>query len=137
MRAYPQADGRGIIARKWSAYKEGGPLVLLCERIQKKMIQFGWPCRYEVEKTNRVFPLLARWFHLDGCETPQFWEALQNAVEIVSSACRFPAVLCAGVLSVDDGFSVDVKTGRIVRGFIRYEMQPDGKAKKIISETPF
>jgi len=81
---YPQPDGRGIIPRKWSVDKVHGPLVLLCERILKKLIQHGWPASYRCVATNRLHPTVAIWSNELG-DTPDFLAALDRAVFIV---CR-------------------------------------------------
>lgn len=88
MRAtYPQPDGRGIIARKWSVLKINGPLVLVCEKVLKKLIQHGWPASYSLVKTNRLYPTVAIWSN-DLGETPEFLLALERAIFIVARSFR-------------------------------------------------
>lgn len=65
----------------------GGPLVLICERILKKLIQHGWPASYEVQRSNRLSPSVAFWFNELG-ETPEFLAALELACEIVARSFR-------------------------------------------------
>lgn len=137
MRKFPQPDGRGIVPRKWSTLKECGPLVLLCERILKKMIQFGWPSRYETEATNRLFPTVARWFHLDGVDTPEFRKALAYAVEIVSASARVLVAFDGDRLSLCGEYNVDVISGRIVAGHVVFYKDESGRVKRKVSDVPF
>jgi len=100
MRAkYPQADGRGIVPRKWSVSKEYGPLVLIAERIQKKLIQHGWPVSYTVHPTNRLFPVVCDWINELG-ETPEFLAALQRATEITAREFRVTVQLRGSCLTL-------------------------------------
>lgn len=73
--------------RKWSVLKQGGPLVLVCEKVLKKLIQHGWPASYRMVATNRLFPTEAIWSNELG-ETAEFLEALDRAILIVAASFR-------------------------------------------------
>lgn len=96
---YPQPDGRGIIPRKWAVLKLGGPLVLVCEKVLKKLIQHGWPASYEVQASNRIFGTVAVWSNELG-ETPEFLLALERAIFIVAHSFRVPFSLRGTSLSL-------------------------------------
>lgn len=96
---YPQPDGRGIIPRKWSVLKINGPLVLVCEKVLKKLIQHGWPACYTLRRTNRLLPTNADWSNELG-ETPEFLAALERAIEIVSRSFRVTVSLSGCSLSL-------------------------------------
>lgn len=82
--AYVQPDGRGIVARKWSVDKGAGPVVLVAERIAKKLIQHGWPVELERLRPTRGQGQRVRLRLLTGPETPEFLAALECAVQIES-----------------------------------------------------
>lgn len=95
MRAkFPQPDGRGIVPRKWSVVKDCGPLVLVCEKVLKKLIQHGWPAFYQVQPTNRLHPVAVLWFNELG-ETVEFLDALERAITIVAGGYRVTVHLTA------------------------------------------
>lgn len=112
MRAkFPQPDGRGIVPRKWSVSKEYGPLVLVCERVLKKLIQHGWPASYEIAPTNRLQPTLAIWFNELG-ETPEFLQALDRAISIVAGAFRVTVSLSGTHLTLIGEWIVRLRYAR-------------------------
>jgi len=87
----------------------GGPLVLLCEKVLKKLIQHGWPASYTVKASNRLFPTVAVWSNELG-ETPEFLLALSRAIEIVAAGFRVSFLL--------DGVSLSLVGEWVVR--LRY-----------------
>lgn len=103
MRAkFPQPDGRGILPRKWSTLKTGGPLIYFAEKVLKWVIQHGYPALYEPEKTNRLFPVAVNFSNELG-ETVGFLQCLQDACEIAARALRvtFSLVGCRLTLAGD------------------------------------
>jgi hypothetical protein len=48
LRLMQRPSDQATTKRKWSADKTAGPLILLAEWLQKRLIQHAWPCRYEV-----------------------------------------------------------------------------------------
>lgn len=97
------SDQQATVKRKWSADKTAGPLVLLAEWIQKRMIQHGWPCAYEVlsskiqgpEEMAPVETLIHGVFFVEAKGRPkfteEFWEAFDCVMRIVTHEKRVRA----------------------------------------------
>lgn len=83
---FPQPDGRGILPRKWSADKLGGPLRYFAELVLKRLIQHGFPASYRMLSNGGV-PTVVR-FENELGETDAFLQALSDALEIVARRCR-------------------------------------------------
>lgn len=87
MRAkYPQADGRGVLPRKWSADKLGGPLLYFAELVLKRLIQQGFPASYR-PLSNSDDPQFVV-FENELGETALFMRALTDALVIVGRRVR-------------------------------------------------
>lgn len=102
--------------RKWSADSDCGPLVLLCERILKRMIKHGWPAAYSASTNeDHAYPSVAYWqSQIEGGETPAFWNALSQIIEVVASANRVSVQYAPPALALNGGYFVNKKSGRIV-----------------------
>lgn len=91
MRAkFPQADGRGILPRKWSADKLGGPLLYFAELVLKRLIQQGFPASYR-PLSNSAEPRFVVFENELGA-TSLFMRALIDAIEIIARRVR--CVVC-------------------------------------------
>lgn len=115
MRAkYPQADGRGIVPRKWSALKTGGPLIHFAELVLKRLIQHGWPADYK-SLWNEGESRLVRFDNELGV-TPEFEEALLRACQIVARRCRCLFSLAGTVLELSGWWWLKLRyaNGKIV-----------------------
>lgn len=110
--SYPQVDGRGIVRRKWSALKTGGPLIFVAERVQKKLIQHGYPASYEALPTNRVFTQVVV-FRNELGNTSSFLQCLLDCCEVVSRALRVPCFLDGCSLRLVGEWRLKVKQGYV------------------------
>lgn len=87
---FPQADGRALAPRKWSALKTGGPLVHFCELVLKKMIQVGFAASYRIVGNRQ------EWARFDSelPVTDEFLLALDRCCRIIARRCRCVAEAC-------------------------------------------
>lgn len=122
-----QLPERRTVRRKWSADKTAGPLVLLAEWMQKRMIQHAWPCRYvaswkyydafEAEADREETVYAVEFVPVNGAPafSQQFWEAFDTALRIVTYEKDVVAWREDGFLYLDGLHYVD-KYGKIRRG---------------------
>jgi len=118
---------RETVKRKWSADKSTGPLVLLAELLQKRLIQHAYPCAYTISWTKvKLGPedgalpdrrAYAVEFHpqKNRVFTDVFWSAFDTVLRIVTYECNVRAWREDGFLYLDGDYHVN-KYGKIKRG---------------------
>lgn len=92
--SYPQPDGRSIARRKWSTFKEGGPLVYFCELVLKKLIQHGFAASYRIVGNQFQWVL----FQNEIGETPEFLLCLKLCVEVLERRCKVTGQLLGAMV---------------------------------------
>lgn len=119
---------RQTVKRKWSADKSAGPLVLLAEWLQKRLIQHAYPCAYTVyrkapvtgpeESASLESEVYGVEFHAaEGRPEPteKFWDAFDAVLRIIMHEKDVVAWREDGMLYLDGLHYVD-KYGKIRRG---------------------
>lgn len=118
---------RETVKRKWSADKSAGPLVLLAEWMQKRLIQHAYPCDYTVSWSppklgpeENALPdrqAYAVEFHpqKNRIFTDAFWDAFDTVLRIVCYEKNIRAWREDGLLYLDGVYYVD-KYGKIKPG---------------------
>lgn len=85
-----RARDQATVKRKWSADKTAGPLVLLAEWVQKRLIQHGWPCDYvqsvytDVDDYSSVFCVTFVEYRNRPPFTSAFWDAFDAVLRVVA-----------------------------------------------------
>lgn len=107
MRAkFPQADGRGILPRKWSADKFGGPLLYFSELVLKRLIQQGFPASYRAMSNGRDPRFVL--FENEFGETSLFMRALIDSIEIIARRVRCVVCRDGCMLSLSGEWRLDL-----------------------------
>jgi len=119
---------RETVKRKWSADKSAGPLVLLAEWVQKRLIQHAYPCEYSISWKERALgpeenaaasrDAYAVEFHSAKGRAPPtaaFWAAFDTVLRIVTYEKNVRAWREDGMLYLDGEYHVD-KYGKIKPG---------------------
>lgn len=82
------SPNRGQGKKKWAVTKCDGPLIAVCEFIQKKLSQHYWPCTYAIE-INDFGDEMARFTPKNGADQPaDFERMLRLATRIVQDERR-------------------------------------------------
>lgn len=108
--------------------KSTGPLLLLAELVQKKLIQHSWPCDLQtgIKINNPVWDGEDQTYTVLGCRfVPRkgrtigsdFQEALETALRVVAHTSRARAYLEGTVIFLDGPHYVD-KYGKIRVGVL-------------------
>lgn len=112
-------DGRATVKRKWSADKTAGPLVLLAEWLQKRLIQHAWPCDIVVDRVRlsdieenadvRDVVRAVRFVPYRGASelTSEFWDAFDVLLRIVAYEKRLRAYRDGDMLHLDGVYHVN------------------------------
>ena len=112
---------RQTVKRKWSVEKSAGPLVLLAEILQKRLIQHAYPCEYTSYKKTDADGFTTVYgveFHSSRGRPPlgpKFWEAFDTVLRIVAYEKNLSAWREDGLLYLDGIYHVN-KYGVIRRG---------------------
>ena len=110
---------RATVKRKWSADASAGPLILLAEWMQKRLIQHAWPCAYvahwqvvqpvhENEDQRKIcvgvtfVPMAGRPPFTDA-----FWGAFDAVLRVVSHERRLRAYRDGPSLHLDGDWHVN------------------------------
>lgn len=104
MPRFPQADGRSVGKRKRSADKFRGPLIFVCELINKRLIKAGFAAAYIVLSNGDV-PSLVRFVNALGV-TDRFLETLLRLVEIQERRHGISLDLVGDVLALGGEYSL-------------------------------
>lgn len=115
-------DDQATVKRKWSADKSAGPLVLLAEWLQKRLIQHGWPCEYDrltsvelvqdqpEENARDVETVLGVTFRAMRGRPPcseHFWDAFDAVLRVVTHEKRLRAYRDGANLHLDGDYHVN------------------------------
>lgn len=118
---------QAVVKRKWSADKSAGPLVLLAEWVQKRLIQHGWPCEYQSRTVwddpiedgavpgASTVAVLFKHYPLKPALGPDFWDAFDAMVRILAHEKDLRAYRDGCRLYLDGVYHVN-KYGVIKRG---------------------
>lgn len=122
-----RAPDQGIVKRKWSVEKSAGPLVMLAELLQKRLIQHGWPCEYK-RATTVFFPpeenaptevtvnsVVFRRYPGRQDFTEAFWDAFDAMLRVICQEKNISAYRDGCILLLDGPHYVN-KYGVLKRG---------------------
>lgn len=118
--AVQRSPQQAVVKRKWSAEKSAGPLVLLAEWLQKRLIQHGWPCDYlrdivrvplgPEENAHQENDVVAVAFGPYRGRQPlndEFWDAFDGVLRVVSHEKRLRAYRIGANLYLDGEYHVN------------------------------
>lgn len=113
-------SSRRYVKRVWRVPKDRGPVEYLATLVVKALIKHGWPAVWRPMRHVDGFYVE----HVDyGFESPSdFLNAVRIAVAITARAYGVEVSECAGAVTFNLRYSVNVKTGRF------REVKPDDTA---------
>lgn len=81
------SPNRGRVKRKWAVGKTYGPVILIAELLQKKLIQHSWPCEYGAQNTGSYEEGFVTFSATKSKQSlgPDFISALDVAIRIVAA----------------------------------------------------